>query len=416
MSASSDIELPIKLKFLFEPSRYKVAYGGRGGAKSWAVARAILIQGAAKPLRVLCAREFQNSISDSVHALLADQVATMGLSSFYEVQKTCIIGKNGTQISYEGLRHNATKLKSFEGADICWVEEAQTVSKASWEILIPTIRKAGSEIWLTLNPSLATDETYRRFILNAPPGAKVVKVNWSDNPWFPDVLRQEMEYLKDKDPDAYMNVWEGHCRTMLDGAIYAKELRAAQEDSRITRVPVENSKPVEVYFDLGRADKTAAWFVQQVGLEFRVIDFMEDRGFAWSHYLKKLRERNYLYGTIWLPHDGKHELLASDRTIEQQTSDAGFSVQTLPIATIESGIEAARLVFNRCWFDEARCADGLQALRHYRYEIDDSGQWSKRPLHDDYSHAADAFRYFAMSMQDRTPKRAKQAQSGSWLG
>ena len=416
MSDSSDIELPKKLSFLWEPSRFKIAYGGRGGAKSWAVARTLLLMGAQKPLRVLCAREFQNSISDSVHALLADQVSAMGLSAFYEVQKTCILGKNGTQISYEGLRHNATKLKSFEGADICWVEEAQTVSKASWEILIPTIRKEGSEIWATLNPSLDTDETYKRFILNPPPYAAVVKVNWQDNPWFPDVLKQEMEYLKEKDYDAYLNVWEGHCRQVLDGAIYAKELRAAQDGGRIGRIPVENSKPVDVYFDLGRADKTAAWFVQQVGLEFRVVDYMEDRGFAWSHYLKKLRERNYLYGTINLPHDGKHEQLASDRTIEQQTMDAGFQCHVIPVASIESGIEAARLIFNRCWFDEVKCADGVQSLRHYRYEISDDGQWSRKPLHDEHSHAADAFRYFASSMQEERRDKPAAWKSSGWMG
>lgn len=416
MSASVDVELPAKLKFLFEPARYKVAHGGRGGAKSWAVARVILLLGVQKPIRVLCAREFQNSISDSVHALLSDQVQAMGLSGFYEVQKTCILGKNGTQISYEGLRHNATKLKSFEGADICWVEEAQTVSKASWEILIPTIRKEGSEIWLTLNPSLDTDETYRRFILNPPPDAKVVKVNWSDNPWFPEVLRKEMEYLREKDHDAYLNVWEGHCRQILDGAIYAKELRAAQQEGRITRVPVESSKPVDVFFDLGRADKTAAWFIQQVGLEFRVIDYLEDRGYAWNHYLKRLRERNYLYGTIYLPHDGRHEQLASDRTIEQQTRDAGFQVFVLPVASIESGIEAARLIFNRCWFDEARCADGIQSLRHYRYDINDDGQWSKKPLHDEHSHAADGFRYFATSLQEKQQTKPKPVVSRGWMG
>jgi len=416
MSASSDIELPKALRFLFEPARYKTCYGGRGGGKSHSVAKALLILGAQKPLRILCAREFQNSISDSVHALLADQVSSLGISGFYEVQKTCILGRNGTQISYEGLRHNATKLKSFEGADICWVEEAQTVSKSSWEILIPTIRKEGSEIWLTLNPSLESDETYQRFIVNPPPDSKVVKINWSDNPWFPSVLKKEMEYLKDKDPDAYLNVWEGHCRVMLDGAVYAKELRSAQDEGRITRVPTVANKPVDVFFDLGRADKTSAWFVQQVGLEFRIVDFLEDRGYAWSHYLKKLRERSHLYGTIWLPHDGKHEQLASERTIEQQTRDANFSCQVLPIASIESGIEAARLIFNRCYFDETRCADGIQALRHYRYDVDEGGKWSRKPLHDEHSHAADAFRYFASSMQEASRTKTKHTSAGSWLG
>jgi phage terminase large subunit len=225
-----------------------------------------------------------------------------------------------------------------------------------------------------------------------------------------------MEYLKEKDPDAYMNVWEGHCRQILDGAIYAKELRSAQEEGRITRVPVEQSKQVDVFFDLGRADKTSAWFVQQVGLEFRIVDFLEDRGYAWSHYLKRLRERNYLYGTIWLPHDGAHKQLASERTIEQQTREANFNCQVLPVASIESGIEAARLIFNRCWFNETKCADGLQALRHYRYDIDDEGKWSKRPLHDEHSHAADAFRYFASSLQEQRRTKSKPVSAGSWLG
>ena len=171
-----NLELPEKMSFLFEPHRYKVAYGGRGSGKSWGAAIALLALGAQKPLRILCAREFQNSISDSVHALLADQIRKLNLESFYEVQNTAIYGKNGTEFLFAGLKHNVTKIKSFEGVDVCWVEEAQTTSKSSWDVLIPTIRKENSEIWITFNPELDTDETYKRFVVMPPNNSKVIKV------------------------------------------------------------------------------------------------------------------------------------------------------------------------------------------------------------------------------------------------
>lgn len=128
------VEFPEKLQFLFEKHRYKVAHGGRGGAKSWGFARALLLIGCQRPLRVLCTREFQNSIKDSVYQLLKDQVAALGLTSFYDVTGTQIVGKNGTRFGFEGLHHNINNIKSWEGADVCWVEEAHVVSKASWEI------------------------------------------------------------------------------------------------------------------------------------------------------------------------------------------------------------------------------------------------------------------------------------------
>src|SRR6185437_15618646 len=165
MASAHQIEanFPEKLSYLFKPKRYKVAYGGRGGAKSWGFARALLILGAQKPLRILCTRETQKSIGDSVHKLLDDQIKLLGLEKFYEVQKSAIIGANGTEFIFAGIRQNVHNLKSYEACDICWVEEAQTVSKSSWDVLVPTIRKEGSEIWVSFNPDLETDETYQRF-------------------------------------------------------------------------------------------------------------------------------------------------------------------------------------------------------------------------------------------------------------
>ena len=169
----ANAEFPEKLSILFDKARYKVLYGGRGGAKSWGVARALLILGCKSTLRILCAREFQTSIKDSVHKLLSDQIYALGLESFYEITQNSIRGKNGSEFAFVGLKNNVANIKSFEGVDICWVEEAQTVSKTSWNVLIPTIRKEQSEIWVTFNPELESDETYQRFVISPPDHAIV---------------------------------------------------------------------------------------------------------------------------------------------------------------------------------------------------------------------------------------------------
>lgn len=403
-SLEVDARIPAKLAFLAEPARYKVLYGGRGGAKSWGVARVLLMRGATEPLRVLCGREFQSSIAESVHKLLADQIAELGLDEVYEVQQRKIIGPNGTEFGFEGLRHNISSIKSYEGVDVAWVEEAQTVSNASWDVLIPTIRRPGSEIWMTLNPSQKEDATYKRFVLEPPKSAKVVKVNWSDNPWFPAVLRQEMEDLKARDPDKWLNVWEGHCIEIVEGSIYANELRTAAE--RVTRVPYNPQVPVHLFWDLGRADKTAIWFAQSYGFEYRFIDYYENSGKALGHYLAEIQARGYVYGDVWLPHDATHELLSSERTVEQQIRAAGYKVRISPKTSVSDGINAARTIFPLCWFDEDKCADGLQCLRNYRYEFDeDLKVYKKTPLHDWASHGADAFRYAAVSLREPPKKK-----------
>lgn len=211
--------MPRKLAFLRRPRRYKVAYGGRGGAKSWSFARQLLIDGLERPLRVLCARELQVSIADSVHKLLADQIEALNLGAWYAVQQQTIRGRNGSEFIFAGLRNNVTKIKSMEGVDRVWVEEAETVSEESWRVLIPTVRKAGSEIWVSFNPREESDPTYRRFVLSPPPEATVAKIGWRDNPWFPAELRREMEYDYSVDPDAAAHVWGGECRSQSDAQV-----------------------------------------------------------------------------------------------------------------------------------------------------------------------------------------------------
>lgn len=418
-SAIAKAEFPVKLKPLFKPSRYKVLYGGRGGAKSWGIARALLILAARKPLRILCAREFQTSIKDSVHKLLVDQIVALELMQFFEITQTSIRGQNGSEFAFVGLKNNVANVKSYEGIDICWVEEAQTVSRNSWKTLTPTIRKEGSEIWVSFNPELETDETYQRFVVSPPPDTISIKINYWDNPWFPETLRNEMESLKVRDHEAYMQVWEGVCRQTIDGAIFAKEMMRAEAEERITKVPYDASKPVHAICDLGWSDATAWWLVQFVGMETRLIRYFEGSQRTMTSYLAELQSFGYVYDTIWLPHDAQNKTLAAaGRSIEDIVRGAGFKTRVLErVPTIDS-INAARTIFPNCYFDRENCADGLNCLRHYRYEVDpETGNFSKMPLHDRYSHGADAFRYIALMVKEPAKVRKKPAvaMAGGWM-
>ena len=418
--AVTKAEFPVKLQPLFKKARYKILDGGRGGAKSWGIARALLLMAAKSPLRILCAREFQASIKDSVHKLLCDQIEALGLLPFYEITQTSIRGANGSEFAFIGLKNNPTNIKSFEGVDICWVEEGQTVSRLSWNILIPTIRKTGSEIWVSFNPDLETDETYQRFVVKPPRDAVIIKINWSDNPWFPDTLRIEKDALKERDPKAYANVWEGMCRRTVDGAIFATEMDRAEADGRLTKVPYDPTKPVHAVCDLGWSDATAWWFVQFVGMETRLIRYFEDTQRTMTSYLAQLQTFGYVYDTIWLPHDAENQTLAANgRSIEEIVRGAGFKTSIMPRVPIVDSINAARTIFPNLWFDRENCADGLNCLRHYRYEVDpDTGLFSKNPLHDQYSHGADAFRYIALMIKEPAkPRKPKViAPAGSWMG
>lgn len=395
------------------------------------MARALLLIGMNRPLRVLCARELQKSIEESVHKVLSDQISRLGLDHFYEVQKNHIYGKNGTIFSFEGIKNNVNKIKSFEGIDICWVEEAVKVSKASWKILIPTIRKEKcplghvlppadfdeeddsnllyqcpscgedilqSEIWMTFNPELSSDYTYKRFVEGADPkNSFVVKMTWRDNPWFPRVTYDEMLRDKKEDPDTYENVWEGNCIQTLEGAIYAKELKRAQNEGRICKVPYDKAYPVDAFFDLGRADATAIWFAQYVAMQYRILRYFADSLEDIDYYLRELQRTGYVFGTIWLPHDAKAKRLGTKLSIEEIVRQANYRVRIVTKLSPTDGINAARIIFPNCWFDAEKCEEGLNALRHYRYRVID-GQLSKDPLHDWASDGADAFRYMAVSL------------------
>lgn len=214
------VQVPAIFAGFFEPHRYKVAWGGRGGGKSWAFADILLTMAMERPLRVLCARELQRSIRDSVHRLLADRIRARGLDDFFEVTESAIRCVTGSSFGFAGLRHNAAELKSYEGVDICWVEEGQKVSQESWDILIPTIRREGSEIWISLNPDSPNDPTYTQFVLNPPPDTLLVRVLYSDNPFFPATLEAERVACLERDPEKYRWIWLGEPRVMREALVF----------------------------------------------------------------------------------------------------------------------------------------------------------------------------------------------------
>ena len=403
-------EDPEKGKKLLKKQKYDyyVIKGGRGSAKSESVGRKLLIKGMASPRKIVCGREFQSSIKESVYDMLADFISTYNLDTFYNVLKTEIRGVNGTTISFVGLRHSINSIKSMHDVDDFWGEEAQTFSANTLKILLPTIRKDGSSLYFTMNPDLEEDPAYQMLVANPPPKTLVLTVNYDQNPYFPERLRHLMEKDKNEDYERYLNIWEGKCRAAVEGAIFAKELQKATEERRITDVPYEKTKPVDLYFDLGRSDLTSIWFHQQISFESRLLRYYENGGEHFSHYIQYLKSLPYAYGTIYLPHDAENELLSSTKTIKQQALDAFPGVRIVVIPRIPQkalAIDSARGMMDTCYFDKTLCADGLSHLRKYHYKTDpETGKISREPEHDVHSNCADSFMAIG---QARIPERKK---------
>jgi phage terminase large subunit len=390
------LKVPAKFEPLYQRHRYKVFWGGRGGAKSWQFADALLVIGDSRPIKVLCAREIQKSIKESVHSLLERRIKDHGFTN-YQVLNNEIRHANGTQFIFEGLWQNIDSIKSIDSVDICWIEEANTVSEDSWKKLVPSIRKEGSEIWVSFNPELKTDAAYRRFVINPPPNAHVEKVSWRDNPWFTQEMRDEMEFLKASDYEDYLHVWEGELKQFADGAVYGKQLKAAYDGGRITSIPIESGIQVNTFWDLGRNDTTAIWFHQRVGAENRFIDYYEHRLVDLEHYVRVLRDKDYLYGDHYLPHDVEVTELTAKQSRREMLEGMGVKplVVVPRIPDINQGIEQTRQAFGSCWFDKDRCEAGLDALANYQYVFDEKyNTHRQRPLHNWASNGADAFRQF----------------------
>lgn len=413
MSQAVSADFPHKLQFLFQPKRTKVLYGGRGSAKSWSVARALLILSAQREMRILCAREQQNSIAESVHRLLSEQIKKLGLEAIFEIQRDKIIcSMTKSAFFFEGIKANVDRIKSYEGVDVCWVEEAHNVSETSWDILIPTIRKENSEIWICFNPNLETDYTYKNFVLQHDPDTVACEMNWRDNPWFPEPIRKEMEKLKVTDYQKYLNIWEGQCRVLLEGAVYSEQLQRLLAERRRTKVPYDPAVPVDTIWDLGWSDRTTIWFRQRCGFEWHYIDYLEDTQKPILHYAMELQRKPYIYGTVWLPHDARAREKGSGMSIEERLRKV-FSVRIVKSLSLEDGIDAVRTHLPLAWFDSEKTNEGFKALGAYAYEVrEDKGILSKTPVHNWASHASDAMRYSAISA---TAPRAEAERRGRQL-
>jgi phage terminase large subunit len=382
------IELAEKLEFLQKPARYKIIKGGRGSGKSWGVARALLLLAVQKPVRILCTREVQKSIQQSVHQLLKDQIEAIGVQDFFEVLQTTIRGKNGSEFFFAGLSDlTVDSIKSFEGVDIVWCEEAQTICDRSWSVLIPTIRKQGSEIWVTYNPELETDATNDRFVTNTPPDCVVVEMNWQDNPWFPETLELERQHAeKTLKPEVYNWIWEGKCKPAVEGAIYFDEIANAEKHNRIRDVPADVMLKTHAVWDLGWNDSMSIILVQRSASELRIVDYIEDSHRTLADYAMQLKAMPLNWGVHYLPHDGFSKDFKTGKSAQEILEALGCTVEATPNMAIEDGIRAARMTFERIYFDKTKAKRLIECLKRYRRNISKTTGEAGSPLHDEYSH------------------------------
>lgn len=378
-----NVTFPPKFAPFFKPKRYKVAHGGRGSGKSWSVARALVLMAASKPIRVLCTREVQNTIRDSVHKLLKDQIESLGLDAWFTVTEKSIRSSVGAEFIFKGLKFDVQGIKSTEGIDICWVEEAQTVSATSWEVLVPTIRGEGSEIWVTFNPDNEDDPTYQRFVANPPENSIVVQMNYMDNPYLPDVLREEMEYLKRIDYEAYLHVWEGMPRTISDAIIFSGRYRV-------------EAFPDDLYKTAGRLFYGADFgFAQDPSTLIR--SFIKDKKLyveyeAWGVGVE-IDELAQLYDS--LP-DSRNWPIKADSARPETISymrRQGFSIAAADKwpGSVEDGIAHLK------GFEEIiihpRCRKTIEEARLYSYKVDRQTNEVLPIIVDKHNHCWDAIRY-----------------------
>lgn len=376
-----NVKLPEKLLFfLSKKARYKIAYGGRGSGKSWAAARCLIVLALKSKVRILCTRQLQTSIANSVHKLLSDSILQLGLSQNFEITRDQIRCKNGSEFFFKGIQNNINEIKSIEGIDYCWVEEAQSVSENSWEVLIPTIRKENSEIWITFNPDREEDATYQRFVINPPPDTITELVNFFDNPWFPDVLRKEMEYCRETDYGKYEHIWLGKTVINTDAQVYHDKFELKE---------FETPENAVFYYgaDWGFANDPTALtrcFIQEQCL---YIDYESGGVGVEFEELPSLFEK--------VPSIRKWEIrcdCSRPETISYMTRQ-GFRTVGCPKwkGSVEDGIEYIRS-FLRIYI-HPRCKKTYEEFKFYSYKQDKNTGEILPVVLDKNNHYLDALRY-----------------------
>jgi phage terminase large subunit len=414
---------------LLAPARYKGAYGGRSSGKTHFFGGALIERCIMQPTRWVCLREVQKDLKDSVRQVLLDKMEAHGVRQYFDVVQSEIRGPNGSLISFRGMNdYTADSIKSLEGYDGAWFAEAQRASKRSLQLLRPTIRKDGSELWFDWNPENAEDPVDRMFRGAVPLRNSIaVEAKWSDNPWLPSAMLEEMQTDYDTDAELAEHIWGGGYRQAPSGAYYALLLAQARQAGRIGNVEYDPILDVDVSWDLGNGPNMAAWFTQRVRREVRVIDFLqgdeEAAGIGWPWYIKRLREKPYTYGNMILPHDARSRQRVNGKGDEQTLREAKFKTRVVPKMDPGEGVKLVQRFLGRCWFDEAACAPGLKALKHYQMDWDDKLKIDRGPLHNWASHPADAFRHMVQAYVEPPEKKPEAEKDefggtgrGSWLG
>jgi phage terminase large subunit len=360
--------------------------------------------------RVVCIREVQNSIKDSVKQLLTDKIAKLGLNHAFEVIDNEIRCNNGSLIIFRGMQsYNADNIKSLEAYDLAWVEEAQTLSQHSLDLLRPTLRAEGSELWFSWNPRYKTDAVDKFFRKNPPEDSICVQINWRDNPWFPDVLRKEMLHDFMVDEDKAEHIWNG-AYGAGQGAILARYVNRAERDGRINNEVVfdKDGAQIEVSSDLGFRDTASWWYWQRKPGGFALLMYDGDSGLDADDWIERIQNNitaisGGKLGKIWLPHDARAKTFQSKHTVvDKFLSNFGAGkVAVVPQTKKTDQINAARAVIANCEFHKERCEDGLDGLMAWEYEYDEeNGVFSREPKHNWASHPSDAFAYGCQVMQD----------------
>lgn len=400
------LEIPTAEVFvpLLPPSRYKGAYGGRGSGKSHFFAEKVIDRSLDGGIRTVCIREVQKDLTHSAKKLIEDKLHQFGLESGhgFRILKSHIETPGEGIIIFQGMQdHNAESVKSLEGFNIAWVEEAQTMSERSLEMLRPTIRTPGSELWFSWNPRRKQDPVNAMFRDGEAPSDSIcVNANWSDNPWFPDVLEKERVDCKHNEPDQYEHVWEGAYVGIYKGAYYQMQIGQAKRDGRICTLGHDPLARFRVFVDIGgtgaRSDAFVMWVAQFVGREIRCLDYYESQGQELGEHVRWLESNGYTPDNtgIWLPHDGATHDKVFAVSYETAFRDVGYTVEVIPNqgrGAASARIEAARRLFPQIWFNEPKTKPGLEALSWYHEKQDEVRGIGLGPDHDWSSHAADAF-------------------------
>lgn len=394
---------------LLNDARDKVAWGGRGSGKSHFFAGLMIEDALAEPgnvgegLRAVCIREVQKDLAQSSKLLLETKLSQFGLGAAdgFRVYRDVISTPGDGLIIFKGMNdYTADSIKSLEGFKRAWWEEAQTGTAHSINLLRPTMRAAGSQLWWSYNPRRKTDPVDVLFRgEQTPTGAIVIKANWRDNPWFTAELEQERQDCMRMQPDQYGHIWEGEYISIAEGAYYASSLTAAKHEGRITELVRDPVLEMRAYWDIGVRDATAIWIAQFEGQQIKVLDYYEAVGQPLAAHLEWLRAKGYGSALCVLPHDGAKADAITAVRFEDHIRSAGFRVETVENqgkGAAMKRVEAARRLFPRIWFDETKCAGGLDALGWYHEKKDEQRGIGLGPEHDWASHAADAFGLMAV--------------------